>query len=454
MWKVAEPDEALIISGLGARGAEGSNSGLGFKIVVGKGTLSLPGLQAVRRLDLSLHKAELVVDCVTTQGIPVHVRGVVVYKVGDGFADIANAARRFLDKEGDMDSSVHEIFAGHLRQIVGAMTVEDMIRAREKLAAETRGSSAVEMEKLGLIIDSLQIQQLEDPTGYIANLAKPHQAAVEAAARIAQAERDREATEREQIAAALSAKAMSDSAIEQARLRGAAETARAEADQAGPLAESQARKAVVVQETAVAELEAERTEKRLQAEIVKPAQADRDARIANAEAEKREVELRAAANAERVKIEAAANAEQVKLAAGAEADRTRLQAEAQAIATERTGKAEASATKARGEAEASSVRAKGLAEAEAIDARAKALEQNQDAVISQQVAENLPEIVRAAAESFKGIDNLTVLNGAQGMNSMLTEVMGMGASAIPMFRAMFAAGNGRGSAPEPPPPAP
>lgn len=438
---MAEPDEALVISGLGAKGAEGSNSGLGFKIVVGKGTLSIPGLQAVRTLDLSLHKAELVVDCVTTQGIPVHVRGVVVYKVGDGFADIANAARRFLGKEGDMDASVHEVFAGHLRQIVGAMTVEDMIRAREKLAAETRNSCAIEMEKLGLVIDSLQIQQVDDPTGYIANLAKPHQAAVEADARIAAAERNREATEREQAAAALSAKAVSDSSIEQARLRAAAETAKAQADQAGPLAEAESRKGVVVQETEVAELESSRAEKRLQTEVVKPAQADRDARIATAEAEKREVELRAAANAEKVKIEAAASAEQVRLAAQANAERTKLNAEAEALATEQTGRAEASATQARGEAEGAAIKARGLAEAEAIEARANALETNQDAVISQQVAERLPEIVRAAAESFKGIDNLTVLNGAQGMSSMLSEVMGAGVTAIPLFRNLLA-GNG------------
>src|SRR3954471_8832135 len=176
MWKVAEPDEAMIVSGLAARGGE--ESGLGFKIVVGKGTLVFPGLQTVRRLSLRAHKSDLTVDCVTTQGIPVHVRGVVVYKVGDDFAEIANAARRFLDKESEMDANVHEVFAGHLRQIVGSLTVEDMIRAREKLAAETRNSSAIEMEKLGLVIDSLQIQQVEDPTGYIENLAKPFQAAV------------------------------------------------------------------------------------------------------------------------------------------------------------------------------------------------------------------------------------------------------------------------------------
>jgi flotillin len=445
-WRVAEPNEALVISGAGARGGKALDTGLGFKIVVGKGTLALPGLQTVRRLGLELHKADLVVDCVTTQGIPVHVRGVVVYKVGDGTAEIANAARRFLEKEEEMDSNVHEVFAGHLRQIVGAMTVEDMIRAREKLAAETRSSSAVEMEKLGLVIDSLQIQQVEDPTGYIENLAKPYQAAVEADARIAAAERNREATEREQAAAAVAAKAISDSEIEQARLRAAANTATAQADQAGPLAEAASRKDVVVQETEVAELEAARTEKRLQTEVVKPAQADRDARIAKAEAEKREVELAAAAHAEKVKIEAAAEAQRVKLQAEADAEQTRVNADADAVATERTGAAQAKATKLKGDADASAVKAKGLAEADAIDARAQALERNQDAVISQQVAEQLPEIVRAAAESFRGIDNLTVLNGADGMNDMVTKVMGMGASAIPMFRSMLS-DNSNGNAP-------
>src|SRR5262245_6379496 len=400
MWKVTEPDEAMIVSGLAARG--GQESGLGFKIVVGRGTLVFPALQRVRRLSLAAHKSDLTVDCVTTQGIPVHVRGVVVYKVGDGMGEIANAARRFLDQEGAMESNVHEVFAGHLRSIVGTLTVEEMIRDREKLALETRNSSAVEMEKLGLVIDSLQIQEVDDPTGYIENLAKPHQAAVEAEARIASAERNREATEREQAAAAMAAKAVSDSEIEQARLRAAADRAKAESAQAGPLADAQARKGVVVEETLVAELEASRTEKLLQTEVVKPAEADRDARIAKAEAEKREVELRAAANAEKVKIEAAANAEQVKVQAAADAERTRLNAEANAVATQLTGEAEAAATHAKGNAEASAVRARGLAEAEAIEARAKALEENQDAVIGQQVAEQLPEIVRAAAESFKG----------------------------------------------------
>ena len=430
MWKVAEPNEALIVSGLGA-GGRNESVGLGFRVVVGRGTLVIPGLQTVRRLSLALHKSDLTVSCVTMQGIPVHVRGVVVYKVGDQLGEIANAARRFLDKEGEMDTNVHEVFAGHLRSIVGSLTVEDMIRARERLASETRNSSAIEMEKLGLVIDSLQIQEIDDPTKYIANLARPYQAAVESAARIAAAERDREATEREQVAAALAAKAVSDSSIEQAKLRAAADRAAAQASQAGPYAEAQAHKDVVVEQTAVADLEAARTEKRLLAEVVRPAEADREARIAKAQAEKRETELRAEATAQKVKIEAAASA-----------DQRRLLAEAEAVAIERTGEADARATRVKGEAEAAAIKAKGVAEADAIEARAKALEDNDQAVINVQIAEQLPEIVRAAAESFKGIDQLFVLNGAEGMNGMLSQVMGAGVAGVSMFRDLFARGNG------------
>src|SRR5438874_11785929 len=167
MWRVAEPNEALVISGLRERTPDGVAESLGFKIVTGKGTLVMPGVQAVRRLSLDLREAELSIDCVTHQGIPVGIKGVVIFKVGDDYTSIANAARRFLDQQDQMDHRVHNVFGGHLRAIVGNMTVEEMIRDREKLTQLTRESSGTEMEKLGLIVDSLQIQEIEDPTGYI-----------------------------------------------------------------------------------------------------------------------------------------------------------------------------------------------------------------------------------------------------------------------------------------------
>src|SRR5919108_329216 len=345
MYKVAEPNEALIISGLRAHhGPEGDAAGLGFKIVVGKGAFVVPGLQKVRRLSLDIHEAEL------------------------DFASIANAARRFLEQEDQMDVKVHNVFAGHLRAIIGTMTVEDLIRNRDKLTQATRESAANEMQRLGLTIDSLQLQDITDQTDYIQNVSMPEAARVAKEARIAEAQADREATEREQESEALKAAARSDSQIRQAEVMAQAQQAQARAEQAGPLAAATARQQVVVQETKVAELEAQRTEQRLQAEVRKPA---------DAEAYKQR-------------------------------------------------------TLAEGEREA--VKAKGLAEAEAIRARAQALAQNQEAVIAQQIAEQLPQVVGEAAKAFGNIGQMTVLNGAEGIGQMFSQVLGMGAAAVPMIR--------------------
>src|SRR5947208_8678015 len=323
MWRVAEPNEALVISGWGSNTPDGVAESLGFKIVTGKGTLVLAGVQQVRRLALDLRETELGIDCVTHQGIPLGLKGVVIFKVGDDYTSIANAARRFLDQQDQMDHRVHNVFAGHLRAIVGSMTVEEMIRDREKLTQLTRESSGTEMEKLGLIVDSLQIQEIDDPTGYIQNLGRPHAAAVASQARIAQAHADREATENEQQAEALKAQARRDSNIKQAGFQAEVDEASARAKQAGPLSDAAARQEVVVEETKVAELEAGREEQRLQALVRKPADAEayqkvtlsnaeRDARVHAAEAEAQEVELAAGAHAQRVKLEAGAEAERVR----------------------------------------------------------------------------------------------------------------------------------------------
>jgi uncharacterized membrane protein YqiK len=454
MWRVAEPNEALIISGLRQHSpSDAVQESLGFKIVTGKGTPVIPGVQTVRRLSLDLRESELAIDCVTHQGIPLGIRGVVIFKVGDDFTSIANAARRFLDQQDQMDARVHNVFAGHLRAIVGSMTVEEMIRDREKLTQLTRESSGTEMEKLGLIVDSLQIQEIDDPSGYIENLGRPHTAAVAMQARIAQAHADREATENEQQADALKAEARRNSNIKQAGFQAEVDEASARAKQAGPLSDASARQEVVVQETRVAELEAQREEQRLQATVRKPAdaqayqqttlaKAERDARIAAAEAQAQEVELAAAAHASRVKLEAGAEADRVRLAAGAEAEHVRVEAGARAESTRAIGEAEAAATQARGLAEGEAVRAKGLAEAEAIKARADALAENQDAVIGQQLAEQWPAIVEAAAKPFGNIDQMIVLNGAQGLSEALAQALSSGVAGLQMARSILGHTNG------------
>ena len=449
MWRVAEPNEALIISGLRHQNTTDElQESLGFKIITGKGTLVFPGVQVVRRLSLDLREADLAIECVTHQGIPLGIRGVVIYKVGDDFSSIANAARRFLDQQAQMDQRVHNVFTGHLRAIVGNMTVEEMIRDREKLTQLTRESSGTEMEKLGLIVDSLQIQEIEDPTGYIKNLGRPHAAAVESQARIAQADADRLATEKEQEAEALKAEARRTSQVKQAGYSAEVDQAAAIARQAGPKSEAQATQEVVVEQTKVAELEAQREEQRLQATVRKPAdakayetvtlsRAERDSRIAQAEAEREEVQLNAGAQAQRVKLEAGAEAERVKLAAAAEAEHVKLEATARAEATRNIGQAEADATEAKGKAEGEAVRAKGMAEAEAIKARADALAENQDAVIGQQLAENWPAIVEAAAKPFGDIDQMIVLNGAQGLSDTLAQALSQGVAGLSMARQLL-----------------
>jgi uncharacterized membrane protein YqiK len=304
------------------------------------------------------------------------------------------------------------------------------------------------MEKLGLIVDSLQVQEIDDPTGYIQNLAAPHAAAVQREARIAGAHADREATENEQQAEALKAAARRESQIKQAGYTAEVDQAFAQAKQSGPLAEATSRQNVVIQETKVAELEAQREEQRLQASVRKPAdakayqqttlaKAERDARISAAEALAKEVELQAIANAQRVKVEAGAEAERVKLQAGAQAEQIRLESSARAESTEKIGHAEASATRAKGTAEGDAVRAKGTAEADAIKARADALAENQDAVIGQQLAEQWPAIVEAAAKPFASIDQLIVLNGAQGLSDALAQALSQGVAGLQLARSLL-----------------
>ena len=155
------------------------------------------------------------------------------------------------------------------------------------------------------------------------------------------------------------------------------------------------------------------------------AEAERDARIAQAEAQAREVELAAEADAKRVKLAAEANSDRDA------ADRPG----ARPTPTRRTGKAEGDA-----------IKAKGLAEAEAIKARADGARQNQEAVIGQQIAEQLPAIVGEAAKAFGNIGHLTVLNGAEGIGQLFNQVLGMGAAAIPMLRGALEPTNGDGNA--------
>jgi uncharacterized membrane protein YqiK len=359
------------------------------------------------------HESEITVPCVSQQKIRLDLRGVIVYKVGDDYRSIANAARRFLDRPAqELESKVQNVFVGHLRAIAGSMTVEEMISDQDKFAQQVRERCTVEMESFGLVIDSFQIQSITSPSNYIENLAVPHQAEVEQNARIARAQADQNAVAQEQTAQALIAESIRGTEIKKAGYQAEIDRAQKQAGQQGPLAEAQARQAVVEQETLVAQLQAQRTEQQLQVDVRKPADAEAY----------RQTTLAAAGRDVRIR-QAEAAAQEVRLAAEAQAAAVKIQAEAQANATRINGQADGDAIKARGLAEADAIKARAMAEATGIESRAAALSQNQEAVIAQQIAQLMPEIVRAAASPFEHVGQFTVLNGAQGVTSALSEVI-------------------------------
>src|SRR5260370_9770300 len=234
-WRVPAPNEALLISGSKRR-----REATQFRIVTGHGSFVLPVKQKARVLSLALQEAEIVEDCITKQGIRLNVRAVAAFKIGDDPASIANAARRFLSEQDRMEVLVGRVFAGHLRSIVGWLTVEQIIRERDRVAQEVKDGSHAEMEKLGIVVDALEIQEIEDATGYINNLAAPHAAIVASQARIASAHADQEASQREIEVSAMKAQYERDLSINQSGFLAEAEEARAPPAQAEPLAEASA----------------------------------------------------------------------------------------------------------------------------------------------------------------------------------------------------------------------
>ncbi|MFB7211998.1 SPFH domain-containing protein [Streptomyces sp. NPDC056255] len=366
-WHVPAPNEAMLISGSKGRHTLDTQ----FRIVTGHGSFVLPVKQKARMLSLALREAEITEDCVTQQGIRLNVRAVAVFKVGDDSVSIANAARRFLTEQEQMEELVGRIFAGHLRSIVGGLTVEQIIRERNRVSQEVIAGSHGEMEKLGIVVDALQIQEIDDATGYIKNLAAPHAAAVASQARIAEAKADQEASQREQQAAALKAEYERDTAIKRAGFLAETEQYNARAAQAGPLAGARASQEVIEEQTALAERQAALAAQQLEAEVRRPADAEAYRQRTLAEAAR-----------DRVKFEADGNAY-----------------------TERT--------LAQAQADANSVRAASLRDG------------NQELIAANRIVENLPALADAAARGMSGAD-LTVLNGTNGVNELAAGVVGQG----------------------------
>src|SRR5262249_15001310 len=358
-WHVPAPNEALLISGSKRRATDTQ-----FRIVTGHGCFVMPVKQKARILSLALRETEIHEACVTIQGIRLTVQAVAAFKIGDDAVSIANAARRFLTEQERLEERVGRIFAGHLRSIVGALTVEEIIKERDRVAQEVKDGSHAEMEKLGIVVDALQIQEIEDATGYINNLAAPHAAAAASQARIAKSKADLEATERELAAQATKAQYERDMSIKQAGYLAETQEAKARAEQAGPLAEAESKQRVIQQQTALAQHQAELAAQRLEAEVRRPADAEAYRTRTLAEAGRDQARFTTEAEAHRKRQIAEADRDQAKLAAEAEAYRQTTLAESEAKATRLRADAQAHAERsaAQGQADANQALAASLRE--------------------------------------------------------------------------------------------
>ena len=300
-YRVPAPDEAMLFSGRGG-GAQGAP----FKVVIGHGAFVTPVFRKVRYLTLALREAEVAETCVTRQGISLNVRAVIAFKVGNDQESIVNAGQRFLSDQDQMSVLTGRIFAGHLRSIIGSLTVEEIVTERQKLATEVLDGSKGEMARIGLIVDSLQIQSIDDMgAGYIAAMAAPNNAAIQRQAKIAQAQADQAAAEAQQASARKQAEFSRETAVVQAQYKAEIDKAQAEAAQAGPLAQAEAQRAVIAAQADLARQQAELRQQQLVSEVVRPAEAEaeRVRILAQADAERTRIQAEAAASNNRVALD-------------------------------------------------------------------------------------------------------------------------------------------------------
>jgi flotillin len=389
-YKVAGANEAIIVAG--ARGAKvrdergqvaSAPGDKGVKVVVGGGTIVMPLLNRVGRLKLTARQINVQLsDAVTSQGIKVQVQGVATFKIGRDVESLRNAAERFLDaKPEQVDSIVKNVLEGSLRSIVGTLTIEELIRDRQKLLQQVQDAAKGDLATSGLQIDAFTIQSFSDESNYIELLGQQSVSTVTRDARMVKATTDQEAAVREAESMQIKINAGRDVALREAETKTQVAAAQARADQAGPLAQAEAQQEVVRKQTELAQLEADRKEKELLSSTVKPAAAEAQAVIARAEGDKRARIASAEADAETTRLE--------------------------------------------GGAEAQIVLTKGEAEAKALAMRADAYKQFNEAAIIQTVLAALPDIVRAAAEPMGHIDSLTVMSadGASDIVKNATRAM-------------------------------
>jgi len=436
-YKVAGPNQAYIVTGRKGRAVLNPETGelstdlSGQKVILGGGTFVVPFVQKLATMDLSSRRISVQIrGAVSGQGIKLNVEGVAIVKVGGNADQIRLAAQRFLSQQGEIEPFTQEVLAGALRSIVGGLTVEQIIRDRAAFAQRVADESENSLTGQGLILDTFQIQDVTDDGRYLADLGRPEAARIGQAAAIAEANA-RQAAEQAQIKAAeeiaVSQRAL---ALRQSGIKAETDAAAAQAAAAGPLAQADRDQSILLEQEKVAVRQAALTERKLETEVRKPADAARYK--VEQEAEGRRTAEIAGADARKAASNAAAQAkaEETRLSGEAEKSRRAALAEAGAIEGANRGEAERSrrvaeseATAAEGNAQAASILAVGQAEAESMNKRAAAFANYNDAAVLQMLIEVLPQIAREVAAPISAIDQLTIVStdGAGALPRQVTD---------------------------------
>ncbi|ATP39539.1 flotillin [Solibacillus sp. R5-41] len=427
-YRTASPDEALIVTGsyLGSKNVHSDESGNRIKIIRGGGTFVFPVFQQAQPLSLLSSKLDVTTpEVYTEQGVPVMADGTAIIKIGGSISEIATAAEQFLGKEKhEREGEAREVLEGHLRSILGSMTVEEIYKNRDKFSQEVQRVASQDLAKMGLIIVSFTIKDVRDKNGYLESLGKPRIAQVKRDADIATAEADKEtrikraqaaqeAQQAELARATEIAEAEKDNQLKVAEYRREQDIAKARADQAYELESARAKQEVTEQEMQVQIIERQKQIELEEKEIL------RRERQYDSEVKKK-------ADAERYAVEQRAIAEKSKLLAEADAEKYRIETQAQADA-ERIrldGIAKADAERARGTAAAEIIRLRGLAEAEAKQKIAEAFEQYGQAAILDMVVKMMPEYAKQIASPLANIDKITVVDTGSGVGGGAGKVTG------------------------------
>ena len=405
LFRKAGPHEAIIVYGF-----------RGTRVVKGRGTVIFPMVENCRGLSLELMSFDVAPkqDLYTRQGVAVTVEAVAQIKVKSDPESILTAAEQFLTKSPDeREGLIRLVMEGHLRGIIGQLTVEEIVKQPEMVGERMRSTCADDMNKMGLEVISFTIKEVRDKNEYITNMGRPDVARIKRDADVAAAEAER------------------DTAIRRAQASREAAIAQAQADQERVLAQtlSQAKQAEAQRDLDVKKAEYLELVKKQQAQADKTYEIQTNVMQQRVRAE--EVTIHQVEKEHEVKVQEAeiARRENELIATvlkAAEYERKRIEtlaeAERQRTITEAEGRA--SAIRAQGEAEAEIIFKKGEAEAKAMNVKAEAYQQFNQAAIVDKLISGMPEIVRALASPLANVDKITIVSTGNGATSGMHKITG------------------------------